>query len=308
MTMIQSQPPKKPLGKGLSALLNQNTILSRVRGLENSSFIEVPLNQIEPNPYQPRREFLGPELQELKESIATYGIIQPIILRRKGGKYQIIAGERRWQASRLLNLTVIPAVIKDVNDQETFEIALIENIQRQNLNILEEAQAYEKMISEYKYTHDLLSKRMGKSRSHITNSIRLLSLPEAIKKLIATQQISAGHARSLINADNPEDLAKKIVNEHWSVRRTENEIKRLQSLKRGKEKNANPSNFNRLPATMPPSENGDLGEIEQMLRHSLSMPVRINDSPKGGQVIIEYTSLEELDVVIRKLSADVGSF
>jgi ParB family transcriptional regulator, chromosome partitioning protein len=304
ITMNTVPIQKKPLGKGLSALLNQNTALNSVREHEAANSrakIEISINLIEPNPFQPRKEFSDEELNELKESIAVYGVIQPIIVRKYNNRFQIIAGERRWQAAKRLSLETIPAIIKDVSDKETFEIALIENIQRQNLNALEEAQAYDKMISEYAYTHETLAKKIGKSRSHVSNILRLLLLPQSVKTLIATQKLSAGHARALVNSVNAEELAGRVIRENWSVRQTENEIKKTGNLKpsigkvnKGQNKISEEHLSNRDEA---------LGELENMLRKALGLSVQIDDDSNGrGQVVIRFTSLKELDFIVTRLS------
>lgn len=314
MINAPTQQPKKQLGKGLSALLNKNTTLNPIADFETSKdgAIEIMVNDIEPNPYQPRKEFLEEELGELIDSIVTYGVIQPIIVRKHNNKFQIIAGERRWQASKKLGLATIPAVIKVVSDKDTFEIALIENIQRQNLNAIEEAEAYEKMIVEYAYSHEALAKKIGKSRSHISNLIRLLALPVGVKSLIANQKISAGHARALIGLPNSEEMANRIVAEGWSVRRTEHEIKKLQ--------NPHMPNYQLHDTSATPTKDlvadnedmqtkdSDLIEIEEMLSNSIKLPVKIFDTPNGGKVVIEFTCLEDLDFIIQKLSADTLNF
>jgi ParB family chromosome partitioning protein len=288
---------KKVLGRGISALISQN--LGYEPELESGSSIKIlNLGDIQPNPHQPRKDFQEKELKELCESIKEHGILQPIIVRQQGDFYQIIAGERRYQAAKLNDLKQIPAVIKDISDKEAFEIALVENIQRENLTAIEEAQAYERMIKEFNHTHDSLAKVIGKSRSFISNTLRLLSLPEEVKNLVVDGKISAGHARTLVTATDATKLAEKIVNDNWSVRKTEDEIKRRNRPNHRHQRLIRDGAYKYF------EKDSALLEIEQMLSAELNTKVSINDTPEGGQVVIEFGALEELDGIIARLGGN----
>ena len=226
MKIMNYLKEKNVLGKGLSALLTStasNLNEANENNIEQLQAVKVDL--INPNPFQPRYDFNEQELEELKQSIIEFGILQPILVRKIDNQYQIIAGERRWQAAKRVGLKEIPVIIKDIDDTQLFEIAVIENIQRQNLTPIEEALAFEKFIKELNYTQEKLAQRIGKSRSYIANAIRLLQLPEDVKQLIKEKKLSAGHARTIINSKNPSELARKIINENLSVRQAEELVK-----------------------------------------------------------------------------------
>jgi ParB family chromosome partitioning protein len=215
---------KKGLGKGLGALISMD-----LNSDEQNGVIELKLNEIEPNTGQPRKMFDIEKLKQLAESIKLHGIVQPIIVKKENNIYRIVAGERRWRAARLAGLDTVPVIIKDLNDRELTEIALIENLQRQDLNPVEEAEAYEKLIKEFKMTQEEISRTVGKSRSAIANSIRLLSLSNKIKQYIIEEKITSGHARTLIVIEDKElqnKLADEIINKELNVRDTEKLVKR----------------------------------------------------------------------------------
>lgn len=205
------------MGKGLSSLLGDKkfTILENVKN-------ELNINDIVVNKNQPRKDFKNEELEELTNSIKKYGVLQPILVRQLGNsKYQIIAGERRYRASKLAGLKTIPVIIKNFNDEESFNLSIIENIQRENLNVVEEANAYKTLMEDYNYTHQNIADRVGKSRSHITNIMRLLTLPDVVLKHLISGNIEMGHARALINCEFVDDIIDHIVNNKLSVREVE---------------------------------------------------------------------------------------
>ena len=217
---------KGSLGRGLDALLGETASLSSfTENEDNSSLSTLPLRQLEPNRNQPRTHFDEESLESLAESIRQHGLLQPILVRKQeNGYYQIIAGERRWRAARLANLKEVPVLILDLNHQETAEIALIENLQRENLNPLEEASGYQRLISVYGLTQEECALRVGKSRSAVANALRLLSLSPAIQNYLKTNVLSAGHARALLSVSDgteQEHLAKQAAEQQWSVRKTE---------------------------------------------------------------------------------------
>lgn len=290
---------KKVLGRGISALISQNlSDESLLYSNENGIVKDINLLEIRPNPLQPRKEFHEHELQELSESIKEHGILQPIIVRKQDNFYQIIAGERRYQAAKLSGIKQIPAVIKEISDKEAFEISLVENIQRESLTAIEEALAYERMIKEFNHTHDSLAKVIGKSRSYITNTIRLLNLPEDVKNLVLERKISAGHARSLVSSTEASKLATNIVNDNWSVRKTEDEIKKRSRPGHRHQRLIRDGAYKYF------EKDSDLLEIEQMLSDELNTKVYINDTPEGGQVVIEFTELVQLDGIIARLGGN----
>ena len=299
---------KKALGKGLSALISDNRN-SEPANNDNSAIASVHINAIEPNPYQPRKDFDDAELEDLANSIREHGILQPITVRVVGNKYQLVAGERRLQASKRVGLAQVPCIIKNYSDQESFELAIIENIQREDLSPIEEAMAYERMAKEFNYTQEAIAKKMGKSRSHVTNTLRLLTLPEDVKNLIAAKKISPGHARSLINSPNISELATKIVNDNMSVRQVEDYVREKKnpssSPKQGKKRH---SRLVREGAHKYFDKDSDLLEIEKMLTETINMPVSINDTLDGGQVVIQFTTLEQLDWLIQRLGNEKLNF
>lgn len=216
---------RKALGRGLSALIGEEFSNDR-----NEGFLEIDLDLIEPNSAQPRTRFTESNLEELTQSILANGIVQPIVVRKAGEKYQIVAGERRWRASQKAGLKKIPAVIKNVSDDKLLELALIENIQRQELNPIEEAKAYKNLIETIGLTQEMVAERVGKNRTVITTALRLLKLPDDLQRLVEEEKISAGHARALLmteEADLQRQLAKSIIEMSLSVRETEKAVKRL---------------------------------------------------------------------------------
>ena len=225
----------KKLGRGLSALLGESKVKSSLLGFENQDSVEkISLKKIRAGVYQPRQHFEETELQDLADSILEHGVIQPIILRKTDDDfYEIIAGERRFRASKIANLTEIPAIVRKFSDNDALEIAIIENVQRSDLSPTEEARGYQRLIKEFTYTQEIVAKKVGKSRAHIANLLRLLTLPEKVREYLDSKQISMGHARAIINSINPEELAKRIIAKGLNVRDAE-EIVRDERIEKAK--------------------------------------------------------------------------
>ncbi|NLH96603.1 MAG: ParB/RepB/Spo0J family partition protein [Clostridiaceae bacterium] len=270
---------KKGLGKGLGALLGTDEPVS-------SGVTEVRITDIEPNANQPRKSFDDEKLAALAESIKQHGVVQPLIVQQDGDSYRIVAGERRWRAARRAGLETVPVIVRDLSDRQVMEVALIENLQREDLNPIEEAEAYEKLISEYGMTQEEVASVVGKSRPAITNSIRLLSLDDEIKSRLISGEISSGHARALLSLDD-KDLRRKamqeIIEKGLSVRETERLIKVLSTPKKQKARKVPDAEYQAL---------------EERFREVFGTKVRIMNSKKSGKILIEYYSLEELDRII----------
>ena len=289
---------KKSLGRGLSSLLSETQI--DLNNDQDINFVEdpsnikrsktlslIPIEKIQPNINQPRKTFSEEELTELKNSIESKGLLQPIIVREKGGYYEIVAGERRWRAAQLAQLHEIPALIKELTDIEVLEIAIIENIQRSNLNPYEEALGYKQLLEKFNYTQEELASNLGKSRVYITNLTRLLNLPDSVLKFLKDGTITAGHARALIGVDKALEIAKSIVKNELSVRETEKLVKEF-SKKNLKSK-----------STLKPKD-ADTQMLESELSAELGFPVSIshNEGEKRGRLVFNYRNLEDLDRVI----------
>lgn len=271
---------KSVLGRGLHSLLK----ISEGQGGQTC----LPLDRISPCPVQPRKFFNEVELAELAKSIQEKGVLQPIFVRpNHNGNYEIVAGERRWRASKMANLLEIPVVIRDLTDTEALEIALIENIQRTDLNPIEEGEGYDRLMRLHDHTQVSLSQLMGKSRSHIANTLRLLTLPDPIQLAIKEGRLSAGHARALVGVDNPEELLEKIMNESLSVREVENLSKNLLKDQDAK-------------AKTDPEPDLDKEVIQAMLTEFLGTGADLMFRGKGGKIIISFKTPGELDVLLEK--------
>ena len=283
----------KGLGRGLSALLGDEeedlATLDRVRAPR-----DVPTEQLIPNAFQPRHRFNDKELDALTESIREHGILQPIVVRchlEGSDQYEIIAGERRWRAAQRAQLHQVPVVVRNLDDTQLLEVALVENIQREDLTPLEEAMAYQKLIDDFEHTQDALGKIVGKSRSHIANTLRLLNLPELVKVLLDDGAISAGHARALLTAADPEALAQRVVAEDLSVRQTERAAQ-------GESEDSRLSRTRKLA----PEKDPDTLALERDISNALGLHVEIRAKPDhSGEVKIKYGSLEQLDEVCHLL-------
>jgi len=275
---------RKVLGRGLNALLGDES--SKPSG---ENFLEIDLDLIEPNSEQPRSRFTEEKLEELAQSIRANGIVQPIVVRKRGARYQIVAGERRWRAAQKAGLQKIPAVIREVADEKLLELALIENIQRQELNAIEEAKAYKNLIDTIGLTQEMIADRVGKNRTIITTFLRLLKLPKDVQKLVEEEKLSAGHGRALLmvsDGDSQRRLATKIIELSLSVRETEKAVKRI-----GKE------NSQSTEKKMIPKIDANVRAAETKLRRQLGTRVDIFPDGKGtgGKIEIEYYSNSDLD-------------
>ncbi len=285
-----SDKNKHGLGRGLDALFGDDFDDLDIKTLtENhgSDIKEVEISKLVPCPFQPRQIFDEESLNDLTQSIKEKGILQPLLVRKKADKYEIIAGERRWRAAQNAGVKNVPIIEKNLNDAEAFEVALIENIIRQNLTPIEEANGFEKLVKEYHYTHENLSKSVGKSRSYITNSIRLLSLPKSIQNYVNEGKLSASHARTLVGLQNAESLALKIMNRDLNVRQTEDLINRLKNGKTKTEKKI---------------KNADIINIERSLEKIYNVKTQIVLNDKGrGRIVLKYNSFSELENLLNKL-------
>lgn len=284
------QKSKRALGRGLSSLLDE--ISDEVDTERSEGALQVlSVDQISPNANQPRKYFDDQELAELADSIKLKGVIQPILVRPmpgSPGEYEIVAGERRWRAAQKARLHEVPVVIRELEDSDALEIALIENVQRSDLNAVEEALAYKHLMDKYEYTQETLAKNVGKSRAHIANMTRLLNLPDEVLHLVRTGEISAGHARTLLGSTDPVSFAKMIVKKQMSVRAVENAMKTDKPKPRGAPFQQN---------------DADTRALEEQLSDILQMKVSIRQKgEKGGELAIAYRSLDDLEELSALLS------
>lgn len=284
--MMQAQ--KNRLGRGLAALIGDDTseeaVVQDVRTLRH-----MPIELIHASPNNPRKHFPDGDLDELAHSIKAKGLLQPIVVRpRDGGEYEIVAGERRWRASQRAGIHDVPVLIREVSDGEALEIALIENIQRSDLNPLEEARAYGLLLEQFSYTQQQLAESVGKSRSHISNTLRLLTLPDSVRQQIETGQLTAGHARALVATDSPAKLAEQIINLGLSVRETETLARQSSPMRAAKNPGAD--------------KDPDTKALERTLSEAVGLKVEISHTgPTGGLLKISYKTLEQLEDVCRRL-------
>jgi ParB family chromosome partitioning protein len=286
----------RALGKGLGALIPQ----IEEEDLQNTQ--EIPIVEIVINPDQPRRNFDPESLQELTESIKIHGVLQPLLVRRKGLGYQLVAGERRLRAAKLAGLEKVPVVIKELDDRAVMEIALVENLQREDLNPIEEAQAYRRLTDDFKLTQEEVAKAVGKSRSAVANTMRLLHLPEPVQLMVINGQLSMGHARALLSLEEPEQqlfICEKIINENLSVRETE-EIVRLTHASLVSRETTEKEEKKREPRTGQKLDPNLQAIVEDMTR-LFGTKVRIKKSGDRGKIEIEYYSQEELERITELL-------
>jgi ParB family chromosome partitioning protein len=287
-----SERPGKGLGMGLSALLGE----ARPAGGNDVPAVggvrEIEIARIRPNPNQPRIQFDEDGIDELARSIAERGVLQPILLRPEGDNFQIIAGERRWRAAQRAQLHTIPAIVREVDEATTAELALIENIQREDLNAIEEAEAYRQLIQRHGHNQDDVGKLVHKSRSHISNLLRLLDLPQFVRQSLLQGDISMGHARAVAAAPDPEALTKEIVAKGLSVRQAEERAKRA---KQGPKE---------LVLTEERKVDADLAALERQLGDMLGVKVQVVHKGQGGTVSLAYSSLEQLDMICQRLSGE----
>ena len=298
-----SEKKASGLGRGLAALLDEAVRAAPqqadaapqadegARGVR-----EIEVARIRPNPAQPRMHFDEESIAELAESIAERGLLQPVLLRPDGDNYQLVAGERRWRAAQKARLHAIPAIVREIDDSTSAEIALIENVQREDLNAVEEADGYRQLIQRYGHTQDEVAKLVHKSRSHIANLLRLLDLPEMVKQSLLRGDISMGHARAIAASEDPEELAREIVAKGLSVRQAEALAKRARpgagsDIARASARNAQPVD-------------ADLAALERQLSDLLGLKVKVAHDGRSGTVTVHYSSLDQLDLVCQRLSGE----
>ncbi len=285
---------KHGLGRGLEALLGDDDLSFSLDSINTSEIIEngiktVNVNDLYPSQYQPRKEFNEEALDALVKSIREKGVLQPLIVRKQSDKYEIIAGERRWRASKIAGISEVPVIEKELNNQEVLEVALVENLLRENLTPIEEAEGFNRLITEFSHTHEVLSQIVGKSRSYITNTLRLLGLPDSIKEMVKSNTLSAGHARALIGLENAEEIAQRIVARGLTVRQTEELVNNIKNNK-----------INQVCRALKKDPN--LKELEKDITKSIGLKVKINMGQNDkGKVTIEYRSPSELNSIIELL-------
>ncbi len=282
---------KRGLGRGLDALLNAESVVETTTEYEKDVKL-IKITQIEPNKSQPRSEFDEEKLQALADSIAEYGVLQPIVVKlNSNGFYTIIAGERRWRAARIAKLKEMPAIVKNFDEQGEKEVALIENLQRENLNAIEEAMGIQELMDLYGLTQEEVAKKIGKSRSAVANSVRLLHLPEGVKKYLKDGTLSMGHARALLSLENDkvaEEIAKKIIQEDFSVRQTESYIKTLLTEKKKTKITRQQEELVRY-----------IKSLEQTLSSELGTKIKIVNRNNKGKIEIPYSSAEDFERIIK---------
>jgi ParB family chromosome partitioning protein len=278
------------LGRGLGALLSSPGPAS---GAEASSQapVELPIDSIAPNPQQPRKDFDDKALQDLSASLSQSGVLQPVVVRRLGDGYQLIVGERRWRAAKLAGLTKIPAVVREASDAQSLELALVENLLREDLNPMEEAEAYQRLLAEFSWTQEELAQRVSRDRSSIANCLRLLKLPGLIQADLRAGRLTMGHARALLSLDSPADqlkLREEILAHSWSVRATEEGVqaKRTRPVMR-----------------RPARRSAELAAVEDALRVALATRVRVVGNERAGRIEVVYSSREELDRLVELITA-----
>ena len=290
--MSEDIKKKKSLGRGLEALLGEmnedvlNNELSQVKLGDVA-----PVNEIYVSSFQPRKEFDEDAIKSLAASIKEKGVLQPLIVRKTDKGYELIAGERRLRASKIAGLTEVPVIIKDFSDGEVLEIALVENLLRENLSAIEEAEAYQKLMDDFSHTQEKVASIVGKSRSYIANTLRLLTLTDEIKSYITNGKLTAGHARCLVGLENANSLAEKIIREELSVRQVEEIV--------SKQKETKIQTVDNEEKMVKKEVNGDITDIERKLKEKLGLRIKISQSKQGGgKVVLQYASTAELDMII----------
>ncbi|MEO9634298.1 MAG: ParB/RepB/Spo0J family partition protein [Parasphingorhabdus sp.] len=299
------------LGRGLNSLFGEiqreEPIVAATSGETDSAGGEVAsvaaidglrsiaISDIRPNPDQPRQTFNTDALDELADSMRQRGVIQPIVVRPHGKNFQIVAGERRWRAAQRARLHQIPAVVRNLNDAETLEIAIVENVQRRDLNVIEEAEAYAKLSIDFGHSQSKLAEIVGKSRSHVANLMRLLELPDSVKTLVVDEKLSMGHARALINAPNAEELAPQVAKQGLSVRDVERLVRKSLA-----DKNPTPPEKR---ASISETD-ADIQALETHLGDLLGLKVKIQSDGQGGAMSIEYANLDQLDLICQRLTGE----
>ena len=287
---MSSEPKKRALGRGLSALLGDETG-EYARPEQEGTPRYVPIEHLRPSRFQPRREIAADDLRELADSIAEKGVLQPILVRpdpEQPQAFEIIAGERRWRAAQLAQLHELPVIVRTFSDREALEVALVENLQRQDLSPLDEAEGYRRLMDEFGHTHEDLGRTIGKSRSHVANTLRLLALPAPVKRLVADGLLSAGHARALLASDDPESLARRVIDGGLNVRQTEQLVNA-----------SRPGGRSRSHAQ---TKDADTLALERDLSNAIGLAVEIRFQGNKGSLVLHYTSLDQLDDILHRLS------
>ena len=282
--MTPKEEPRRGLGRGLSALIGDENV--PVRAEAPKATRSLPVAFLKPGKFQPRKFFGEEDLASLAASIKEKGVLSPILVRPLGGEsYEIVAGERRWRAAQMAKLHDVPVVVRDLADAEALELAIIENVQRADLNVLEEAQAYQELIDRFGRTQEQVAQEVGKSRPHVANTIRLLRLPDGVKTLIREGKLTAGHARTLLNASDPEAAARDILAGHLNVRQAEQR-----------------SGHKKKPVSKQRSD-PNISQLESSVSNALGLKVQVlHKGDKGGEIRVSYKTLEQLDEVVRRLS------
>ncbi len=295
---------KSGLGGGLNALFSQDSVAAvttaPVQNEGVNAVFEVNINSVEPGDGQPRKSFDKEKIEQLAESIKEHGIIQPIIVSKSGNSYKIIAGERRWRAARVAGLKKVPVIEKEVTDRQILEMALIENIQREDLNPIEEAEAYSRLVSEYNMTQEELSKVVSKSRSAVANTMRLLGLSKNVRVMVISGELSEGHARCLLSVEDAEkqlQAAKIIIENGYNVRQTENFIKQLKKKSENAEKDEQKEKIS-------DSFKIAVEDVQNRLKSSLGTKVKLMDKGGKGKIVIDYYSAEERERLIKFLTKE----
>ena len=298
---MTGERPGKGLGMGLQALLGEAARAPAPEGQQHDArdgVREIDISRIHRNPDQPRTQFDEEALEELAGSIRERGVLQPILLKPHGDSYMIVAGERRWRAAQRAQLHTIPAIIREVDDAAVAELALIENIQRQDLNPLEEAEGYRQLIRRHGHTQDGLAQIVHKSRSHIANLLRLLDLPDFVRQSLLQGDISMGHARAVATAPDPEALTREVIKDGLSVRQTE------QKARRQKGSPHNPTKRGAAAPAGPHAVDADLQALQRQLGDMLGLNVQVAHKGQGGTVTLHYSSLDQLDMICQRLSGE----
>ncbi len=310
MSEVEKPARKKGLGRGLDALLGEVSLLQTANRVASGGgggaaptasgegVASISVADIHPNPSQPRRHFSEDSLEELAQSLKRHGLIQPILVRPHGGSYQIVAGERRWRAAQRAQLHTVKAIVRELSDEETLEIALIENIQRQDLNPIEEAEAYRKLCTDFGHSQNELAAIVEKSRSHVANMMRLLELPTLVRELVIEGKLSMGHARALLASEDAVRLAAVVVKQGLSVRQTEALVKKNNAGERAK--------AGKAPRANASTSDADIRAVESHLGDLLGLKVKIaqKGAAGAGAVTFEYRSLDQLDMLCQRLTGE----
>jgi ParB family chromosome partitioning protein len=302
MTIAAIDPKRRALGKGLDSLLPRVSVAPKPSAAETEGGKprEIPIDQIDRNPFQTRSQVDEEQLGELAASITANGVVQPILVRpQANGRFQLIAGERRWRASKLAGKETVPAILRQVSDEQAMEITIVENLQRADLNAMEQARAFERLSREFHMTQEQIAVRTGKDRATVANFMRLLKLPPTVQVRVEAGELSFGHARALLafeHAEEVEKAAHRVVNLSLSVRQTEAYVQSLLHPERAAKKEPNPE----------PPVDPNVREVEERLQRALGLKVHIEDRKGRGKVIIEYARLEEFDTLLEQLAGQLA--